>query len=104
MVSVSVPRGNSYSNVLAFKPALLLRIGLDLPTAPVVQIDGTTVGGWHLRCTYARELQHAEKGDLRIGNDVRVMFLEIELDQSLGIEAPDSIPVYRKEIYDQAEG
>jgi sRNA-binding carbon storage regulator CsrA len=29
-----------------------------------------------------------------------VMFLELELDQSLGIEAPDSIPVYRKEIYD----
>jgi len=32
------------------------------------------------------------------------MILEIELDQSLGIEVPDSVPVYRNEIYDQAEG
>ena len=42
-----------------------------------------------------------------IGDDVRVVVLDIKREWvRIGIEAPDSVPVHRKEIYDkiQAEG
>lgn len=39
-----------------------------------------------------------------IGNDIEVTVLEIKGDQiKLGISAPKSIPVYRKEIYLQIQ-
>ena len=52
-------------------------------------------------------LRHTERETICIGNGVRVVILEIKRDQvRIGIEAPDSVPVHRKEIYDkiQAEG
>ncbi len=37
-----------------------------------------------------------------IGNDVEITVLEIKGDQiKLGIDAPKSVPIYRKEIYMQ---
>ncbi len=37
-----------------------------------------------------------------IGNDVEITVLEIKGDQiKLGIDAPKSVPIYRKEIYTQ---
>lgn len=39
-----------------------------------------------------------------IGNDVEITILEIKGDQiKIGINAPKSIPVYRKEIYLQIQ-
>lgn len=39
-----------------------------------------------------------------IGNDIEITLLEIKGDQiKLGINAPKSIPIYRKEIYDQIQ-
>ncbi|MDF2541057.1 MAG: hypothetical protein K0S47_775 [Herbinix sp.] len=39
-----------------------------------------------------------------IGNDVEITILEIKGDQvKLGINAPKSVPVYRKEIYLQIQ-
>ena len=39
-----------------------------------------------------------------IGNDVEITVLEIKGDQiKIGISAPKSIPVYRKEIYTQIQ-
>lgn len=39
-----------------------------------------------------------------IGNDIEITVLEVKGDQiKLGITAPKSIPVYRKEIYTQIE-
>ena len=41
---------------------------------------------------------------IMIGNDVEVTLLEIKGDQvKLGIQAPKSVPVYRKEIYLQSQ-
>lgn len=41
---------------------------------------------------------------IMIGNDVEVTLLEIKGDQvKLGIQAPKSVPVYRKEIYLQIQ-
>ncbi len=35
-----------------------------------------------------------------IGNDIEITVLEIKGDQiKIGIEAPKSVPIYRKEIY-----
>lgn len=39
-----------------------------------------------------------------IGNDVEITILEIKGDQiKIGINAPKSVPIYRKEIYDQIQ-
>lgn len=39
-----------------------------------------------------------------INNNVEVVVLEVKGDQvKIGIKAPKSVPVYRKEIYDQIE-
>jgi len=39
-----------------------------------------------------------------VGNDVEITILEIKGDQvKLGINAPKSIPIYRKEIYIQIQ-
>ena len=39
-----------------------------------------------------------------IGNDIEITVLEVKGDQvKLGISAPKSIPVYRKEIYTQIQ-
>ena len=41
---------------------------------------------------------------IMIGNDIEIKILEIKGDQvKLGIEAPKSVPIYRKEIYIQIE-
>ena len=39
-----------------------------------------------------------------IGNDVEITILEIKGDQiKIGIDAPKSVPIYRKEIYVQIQ-
>ncbi|MCI5502386.1 MAG: carbon storage regulator CsrA [Lachnospiraceae bacterium] len=39
-----------------------------------------------------------------IGNDIEVTILEIKGDQiKIGIDAPKSVPIYRKEIYVQIQ-
>ena len=41
---------------------------------------------------------------IMIGNDVEITLLEIKGDQvKLGISAPKSVPIYRKEIYAQIQ-
>ncbi len=41
---------------------------------------------------------------LMIGNDIELLVLDIKSDQvKLGIAAPKSIPIYRKEIYLQIQ-
>ncbi len=41
---------------------------------------------------------------IMIGNDVEISILEIKGDQvKLGISAPKSVPIYRKEIYIQIQ-
>ncbi len=41
---------------------------------------------------------------IMIGNDVEITLLEIKGDQvKLGINAPKSVPIYRKEIYLQIQ-
>lgn len=41
---------------------------------------------------------------LMIGNDIEITILEIKGDQvKIGIEAPKSVPIYRKEIYLQIQ-
>lgn len=41
---------------------------------------------------------------IMIGNDVEITLLEIKGDQvKIGIRAPKSVPVYRKEIYAQIQ-
>lgn len=41
---------------------------------------------------------------IMIGNDVEITILEVKGDQvKLGISAPKSIPIYRKEIYLQIQ-
>ncbi len=39
-----------------------------------------------------------------INNDIEVVILEVKGDQvKVGIKAPKSVPIYRKEIYDQIQ-
>jgi len=39
-----------------------------------------------------------------IGNNIEITFLEIKGDQiKVGINAPKSVPIYRKEIYEQIQ-
>ena len=41
---------------------------------------------------------------IMIGNDIEITLLEIKGDQvKLGISAPKSVPIYRKEIYAQIQ-
>lgn len=45
-------------------------------------------------------LSRKNSESIMIGNDIEVTILEIKGDQvKIGISAPKSIPVYRKEIY-----
>ena len=42
---------------------------------------------------------------IMIGNDIEITLLEIKGDQvKIGINAPKSVPIYRKEIYVQIQG
>lgn len=42
---------------------------------------------------------------IMIGNDIEVTLLEIKGDQiKIGINAPKSVPIYRKEIFAQIRG
>ena len=39
-----------------------------------------------------------------LGNDIEITLLEIKGDQvNIGINSPKSVPIYRKEIYDQIQ-
>ena len=39
-----------------------------------------------------------------VNNDIEIVVLEIKGDQvKLGVKAPKSVPIYRKEIYDQIQ-
>ena len=41
---------------------------------------------------------------IMIGNDIEVTLLEIKVDQiKIGISAPQNVPIYRKEIFDQIQ-
>lgn len=49
-------------------------------------------------------LSRKQGESIMIGNDIEITVLEVKGDQiKLGITAPKSIPVYRKEIYTQIE-
>lgn len=44
------------------------------------------------------------KQSIIIGNDIEITLLEIKGDQvKIGINAPKSVPIYRKEIYEQIQ-
>ena len=48
----------------------------------------------------------ARKGNesIMIGNDIEITVLEIKGDQiKLGVKAPKSVPIYRKELYVQIQ-
>lgn len=41
---------------------------------------------------------------IMIGNDIEITVLEIKGDQiKLGVKAPESVPIYRKELYVQIQ-
>ena len=41
---------------------------------------------------------------IMIGNDIEITVLEIKGDQiKLGVKAPKSVPIYRKELYVQTQ-
>ena len=41
---------------------------------------------------------------IMIGNDIEITVLEIKGDQiKLGVKAPKSVPIYRKELYEQIQ-
>ena len=43
-------------------------------------------------------------GSIMIGNDIEITVLEIKGDQiKLGVKAPKSVPIYRKELYVQIQ-
>lgn len=45
-------------------------------------------------------LSRKQSESIMIGNDIEITVLEIKGDQvKLGINAPKSVPIYRKEIY-----
>ncbi|CUH91922.1 carbon storage regulator CsrA [Herbinix luporum] len=45
-------------------------------------------------------LSRKAKESIMIGNDIEITVLEIKGDQvKIGINAPKSVPIYRKEIY-----
>ena len=49
-------------------------------------------------------LSRKKKESIIIGEDIEITILDIQGDQvKLGIEAPRSIPIYRKEIYIQIQ-
>jgi carbon storage regulator len=49
-------------------------------------------------------LARKENQSIMLGNDIEITLLEIKGDQvKLGINAPKSIPIYRKEIYLQIQ-
>ena len=49
-------------------------------------------------------LSRKESESIVIGNNIEITILEVKGDQvKLGIAAPKSIPIYRKEIYTQIQ-
>ena len=49
-------------------------------------------------------LAHKSNESIMLGNDIEITVLEIKGDQvKLGIKAPKSVPIYRKEIYLQIQ-
>lgn len=49
-------------------------------------------------------LSRKQGESIMIGNDIEITILEVKGDQiKLGISAPKSVPVYRKEIYTQIQ-
>ena len=41
---------------------------------------------------------------IMIGNDIEIVVLDVKGDQvKIGINAPKSVPIYRKEIYEQIQ-
>ncbi len=49
-------------------------------------------------------LSRKQGESIMIGNDIEITVLEVKGDQiKLGISAPKSVPVYRKEIYAQIQ-
>ena len=49
-------------------------------------------------------LSRKKKESIIIGEDIEITILDIQGDQvKLGIEAPRSIPIYRKELYIQIQ-
>jgi carbon storage regulator len=49
-------------------------------------------------------LSRKENESIMIGNDIEITVLEIKGDQvKIGISAPKSVPIYRKEIYLQIQ-
>lgn len=49
-------------------------------------------------------LSRKQGESIMIGNDIEITILEVKGDQiKVGINAPKSVPVYRKEIYTQIQ-
>lgn len=49
-------------------------------------------------------LSRKQSESIVIGNDIEITILEVKGDQvKIGISAPKSVPVYRKEIYTQIQ-
>ena len=49
-------------------------------------------------------LERKSNESIMLGNDIEITVLEIKGDQvKLGIKAPKSVPIYRKEIYLQIQ-
>ena len=49
-------------------------------------------------------LARKENESIMIGNDIEITVLEIKGDQiKLGVKAPKSVPIYRKELYVQIQ-
>ena len=50
------------------------------------------------------ELARKVNESIMIGNDIEITVLEIKGDQiKLGVKAPKSVPIYRKELYVQIQ-
>lgn len=49
-------------------------------------------------------LSRKQQESIMIGNDIEIKIIEIKADQvKIGISAPRSVPIYRKEIYIQIQ-
>lgn len=49
-------------------------------------------------------LSRKQNESIMIGNEIEITILEIKGDQvKIGVSAPKSVPIYRKEIYTQIE-
>jgi carbon storage regulator len=49
-------------------------------------------------------LSRKSNESIMLGNDIEITILDIKVDQvKIGISAPKSVPIYRKEIYKQIQ-